>query len=572
MVSSRVGLALLLMGSLWAPAEAVAQSDTISSVREVNERLRYYYRTSPRFGSVDRGGLETELDRVCDGGSALCHGGDPDRGYCPQNVYCHPTEEFLLDALLEEAGKSPNSGFVLGQAVYGLVKFRFLEDAAALVNGCEAEEWWCNALRGYLLHDLGRMAEAETLFREAVAGAPSSFLCDAGDALWLLGEWDQRPGDIDHLPDARVETAGWSCEERLAASDTLLWLADPLFNDPGNDRWTEHMARALAAHFAWEIRRATRGAEVPQRYVDHDRAMRIRRGTWDSFDLPPGRSEVRFWTSEAAARYHFVPDVKAGDWWNPVWRLNGTLLDEGYSPDLGPFFPVPVQIARFRGDGTLRLAASADLRGPPFRRVPEAQTYLVLSQGPGSVNQRLEEVVHRSNPVFVGEFEPGRSVLALEVMMEIGIGWERRVVSPLLMNGPELSDLLLFRPSSDSVPGSLTEAAAVMLPQPVLEEGVALGVYWETYGAPAGAELQFSLTLQRDTGGIVDRLRALLPGGAQEGQGQVAWSEEGEGEGHSRSLSLDLEELDEGNYVVVVRVEWFGQPPMEKRRSFTIGG
>jgi hypothetical protein len=184
----------------------------------------------------------------------------------------------------------------------------------------------------------------------------------------------------------------------------------------------------------------------------------------------------------------------------------------------------------------------------------------------------MGEVVHRTNPVFVGAYEPGRNVVALEVLTEIGVGWERRVVSPLTINGPELSDLLLFQPSEASEPDSLQGAAAVMLPSPVLGEGQSLGVYWETYGAPAGADIQFSLTLRRNPGGVVDRLRALLPGGAQEGQGRVVWSELGEGERHSRSLSLDLGELDEGNYVVVVQAEWSGQSPMERRRSFSVGG
>jgi hypothetical protein len=561
---------LFCLASVSAPAGA--QTDTLAAVDRIKERLRYHYRTSPRFGLLNPNRVQTDVDRYCDGATALCHGGDPDRGFCPINTPCHPTEEFLVDALLEEATAQPSSGYVMGQAVYGLTKFGYDAKVIELLNGCAAEAWWCDALRGYHFYYMSQWAGAEALLRGAMDRAPEEFRCRVGDALWLLGDWDQRRGGIDLLPEAVEEAADWGCEKRLAVSDTLLWLADPLFGDEVNERWTEHVVRGLAAWFSAEINEAGRGSRVPQRYQDHDWAMTIRRGTWDSFEILPGRGGFRFWTSDEWARFHFVPDVDPENLSNPTWNLVGNLLKEGFTPDYGPFLPLPVQLARFRRPGSLKLAAAGSLGGPQLRRVREASARLVLSDGPGGEAIRREQEVRRAHPVFTLEAPARRYLLGFEVTTEIGIGWERRTVIPLSGEGPELSDLLLFDPEQGPEPDSLSKAAAVMFASDSLEGGDPVGVFWETYGAPESTMLDFEITLERDPGGIVDRLRALFSGGSQEGRGRVAWTEEAVGEIHPRSLALDFSNLGPGDYVLVLRAGWNGQNHLERTRRFSLGG
>jgi len=566
-------LPLIVLAGIFTPELAEAQRDTLEAIDRVNRQLRYHYGTSPRGGLMAGGRLETDLDKYCDGGSgSLCHGGDPDRGYCPKDVPCHPTEEFLVEVLLKAATENPGSGYVMGQAVYALTKFGYQEEASNLVHACEAEGWWCNALRGYLLHSRGLVREAEALFREAMRRAPAPVMCLHGDAMWLLGEWDQRTGHVDALPQARDETSDWSCVERLLASDTIWWWADPLYNVEGNDRWTEHMARAMSARFAAEIRRAIRGSEVPSRYVDYDWAMRIRRGAWDSFEVPPGGASMRFWTSKEKALYHFLPEVKPDDLSNPTWSLQGTLQKEGFTPDYGPLYLLPVQLARFRVEDSLRIAAAGGLLASPLRRASGATAYFILTDGPESMPLRLVEEVRRTNPVFIGEAPARDYVAGFEVMTGIGIGWDRRLVSPLQSQGPELSDLLLFDPSERSEPDSLLEVAATMLGSTTIERGNRIGVFWETYDAPQGATLEFVLTLEGDPGRLVDRLTAFFSGGSQEGRGRVMWTEPATGGTHPRSVALDLTDLEEGDYTLVLRVQWPGQPPIERTRSLTIGG
>ena len=547
------------------------QADTLDAIRRVNLLLGTHYETSPRLAHFRGPRLGNTRDRYCDGGEGdLCHGGDPDRDYCPIDVLCHPNEDRLVEVLSEAATEYPASGYLMGQAVYALTKFGHPREAVELVNACEAEEWWCDALRGYVLHSMGHVTEAESLFREAMRGSPAPVMCSFRDALWLLGKWDQRTGGVEDLPDAREETSEWSCVDRLSASDTIWWWADPLYSVEGNDRWVEHIARAMSARFAAEIRRATRGADVPLRYLEHDWAMRVRRGPWDSFERLPGGSALRMWTSQENARYHFVPDVEPGALAKPTWRLLGGVQDEGYTPDYGPLFPIPVQLARFIAQDSLLIAVAGSLEDSPIERASSVTAYFFLTDGPGSLPLQLVADSSGETPVLLGQAAVRDYVASFEVVTRIGIGWHRQAVSPLAAHGPEVSDLLLYDPSERSEPDSLLAATASMLGSTTLERAARLGVFWETYGVPQGATLEFELRLERDTGRLVDRLTGLFPGGSQEARGRVAWTEPGSTGTHPSAISLDLNDLRSGEYALILTVQWPGQPVMERRREFRV--
>ena len=63
------------------------QADTLDAIRRVNLLLDTRYETSPQFAHFRGPRLGNTRDRYCDGGEGeLCHGGDPDRGYCPIGV------------------------------------------------------------------------------------------------------------------------------------------------------------------------------------------------------------------------------------------------------------------------------------------------------------------------------------------------------------------------------------------------------------------------------------------------------------------------------------------------------
>ena len=110
-----------------------------------------------------------------------------------------------------------------------------------------------------------------------------------------------------------------------------------------------------------------------------------------------------------------------------------------------------------------------------------------------------------------------------------------------------------------------------MLGSTRLEEGARLGVFWEVYGVREGETLSFELTLEREIGGLVDRLTGFFPGGSQEGRGRVAWTEPAAGETHPRGITLNLSDLRTGEYILVLTVQWPGQPRLERRRALRVG-
>jgi hypothetical protein len=486
-------------------------------------------------------------------------------------VLCHPNEVRLLDALAESAVQHPNSGYLMGHAVYALTKFGYEDDAADLVELCEAEDWWCDALRGFVLHSTEQAVEAEALFRRAMNGAPDGVRCSYENALWLLGDWDQRTSGIEALPDGRERTSEWSCARSLAASDSIWWWADPLYSVEGNDRWTEHIARAMSAQFYADIRRARRRSEVPRRFQEHDWAMRVRRGPWDSYDRPLGRDSARLWTSQESAEYHFVPELDPGDLSNPTWRIVGDLQDEGYTPDYGPLVPIPVQMARFRSEGSLRIALAGSLAGTRLERAPRGTAHFLLTDGPERFPLHLVAEVSREPPRFLGTAPAQEYVAAFELSTRIGTAWDRRAISPLKTLGPEISDLLFYDPSERGEPDSLMAAAAAMLGSATADRTVGLGVFWETYGVPHETTLEFEVAVERASGGLVDRITRLLPGGERLGLGQIRWTEPSSAETHSKAVALDLTELDPGEYTVVIRVRWPGQGALEARRRVMVG-
>jgi hypothetical protein len=553
------------------PPALSALPDSSEGITRVRRLIRNYYRGIDRLSTTRGDPPSPRQDRLCEAGpGSVCHGGDPDRGLCNQNAPCHSTNEFLLEGLQEEARKYPGSGFLMGQAVYAFTKFGRIQEAQDLVDLCQAEGWLCQALQAYVLYSYAPMTEVEAAFRSALDQAPDSIRCRWGDATWLLGEWDQRVGGREYLPEAWEETEGWDCRRRMAVSDTLFWLANPLYSRGGNDRWTVHMARAMAAHLYAQLRETVRGRPFPEEEVARDWAMRIRRGPWDSYQFLGDGRRVALWTSLDAARYHFIPDVSLNDLSHPRWQLQGDILTEGYTPEYGPIFIIPGQVARFRDAGRLKVATSAGVGGSRLDRALDLTAHLVLTDGPRSMAAMETREFREERPMVVAVGEPRNYVLSLEVETNLGIGLHRELIQPLAMDEPEISDLLLFEAEGAGSEASLDAIGTRMLGTVTVPAAEELGVFWEVYGVPEDQEMAFDLTLERAAGGLVDRLRGLFPGGEQEGRGRVAWTEPSTGLTHPRSVTLNLASLEPGRYVLVLRARWGEAVELERRRELRI--
>jgi hypothetical protein len=561
-------LTLGLSGTLGHPLPQSA--DTLEANRRLKRQLLRYY--DARWDEFiyeimgDRGRCSPD-----DGHE--CFGGDPDRAACPPDFMCHPYS--LINEIIEDltvaSREHPDAGWIVGFTVYTLLKFDRPLEAFDIAQGCEAAEWYCSLLEGYVFHEVGRLDEADSRFHQGLELAPDSITCLLSGASWAMPNRDRRR--LDARP----------CEAQLAASDTIWWFADPLYALLGNDRWTEHVSRSVSTYLfdnpllysypandhleAVEYLRPDRSRDLFERGL----SLRIPRGVRDSWYFE--RTEYSliggFSTSHKAARYHFVPDFEDGDLSRPIWRLDARMDDEGYTPTYGAFYELPTQIARFRRADSLMVAVAGTLDGSPLAEANEASAYLILSDGPDSFPVQLSSEVHERRAVFLAQTPPERYVASFEILSELGMGRHRQMLGPLATQGPGVSDLLLYELVGDHEPDSLLIAAGMMLGEAVLEPGDRPGVYWETYGAGAGEPVTFELEVRREGGGILDRVVRMVSGG-EEGRGRLSWTEPSPGPVFRNAVVLDLEGLGEGRYVLRLRASWPGQESLETERAFAV--
>jgi hypothetical protein len=549
---------------LLAPAVPQELPDTSDAVARV-ERALANYRNAAQHPS---GGICVGTE------SRTCFGRDWAVNRCRPGQDCDPPPDRLISTLLEAAGEAPHSGYVMGHAVFTLTRWDRHLEALQVAQACEAEEWWCAALEILVYQTAGRPSETTARYPAFRDNAPDEALCELQDAIWLLGAFPvmSPPG----LPRFRARWLEEGCARRLAASDTIFWLADPLYIAEGNDRRVEHLSRSLKVRLTNEFQAAWR---MPNEIARVYRRQRIiRRGPWNSYDrvnrLPggaPGGVGWALWASEYAAPYHFVPDVPAEGlegFDRPTWDLMAELEDEGYKPSYGTFHLVPTQLARFREPGepgAIKVAAAAGVSGTPMEDAAESG-YLVFTDGPGSFPLQLSAPFNEGRAVYLAEAEAKPYVVSFEILTPGKVGWHREKIWPIGTEGAGLSDLLLYRPTGLEEPDSLLGAAALMLPFTELGEAAGeVGLYWETYGLEAGVPVEFELEV-RGEGGLIDRLLRLLPGGPQEGPGRLAWSGPAGGEGFGRAVILDLRNLDDGSYTIVLRARQEGVEAVETSR------
>ncbi len=125
-----------------------------------------------------------------------------------------------LAALRARVGAHPRLDETL---VFAYAWRRRPEALAIPLTGCDAADWWCDALRGLAAHRVGATVTAEHHFARVLAALPPAEAC----------RWHM----LALLPRA-------SCAHASPAQDSLRWwLSDPLWLEPGNDRWTEHLSR-----------------------------------------------------------------------------------------------------------------------------------------------------------------------------------------------------------------------------------------------------------------------------------------------------------------------------------------
>lgn len=187
----------------------------------------------------------------------------------------------LINVLQRVVQADPSNKWPIGQLVRGLIDQGTTDAADSALDSCIADAWWCELLRGYVsAANAARAPNADTAeshafraeqhYRRGLASMPADTRCQLTD----IGELFE--------PVLRARYAHMPCTERDSVNAQVWWLADPLWSDTGNSRFSEQMTRAMLLQlkmglshderFDWRI---TSGSDA--------RVELVRRYGWPAF-------------------------------------------------------------------------------------------------------------------------------------------------------------------------------------------------------------------------------------------------------------------------------------------------
>jgi hypothetical protein len=507
----------------------------------------------------------TGAGNVCDARiGRFCQWNDEDSHPPTEPKPIREARDRLISSLDSAAARSPNDDWITGQRIRYLVEAG--RDSAALVvaESCAGTPWWCDALRGLALHEVGNHAAADSAFDRALQGMPARERC----------RWTDMSILFDDAQKKRFGKVGCGRNEALAAR--LWWLADPLLAVPGNDRKSEHYAR----HAMSLILDGTR-AGYGVRWDDDLRELVVRYGWSRYWTLAPGSGpdphEGAISGHEAAPNYHFFPETakldSLTDIGDAAWNLHDQYSAERYSPSAATAFgSLAPQVVRFRRGDSVEVVAAYDVSTDTAITGAALHTALVLQRDEREQPLISESMSARGWHSLMMDSSP--RLLSLEAWNpeKKRAARTRRSVLPLPRSGSvTLSDILLF----DATSPEATDLASI-LPRALGSQTVAgsrkLGIYWETYGlARADSALPVTLTLSRITTGALRRLAESIGLGKRTAPLSIAWRETPRLGGiATRSVVLDLSLIPRGRYRLELDLSPSGAQPVTTTRIIDI--
>ena len=511
--------------------------------------LRVYYHRVLR-GSFEMSYCSPDQDDIC-------FNGDHEDRRC-RMVGCRTdamVNDFAAD-VERVARERPDNPLAIAQAVYALSRLGRHPVAAAVAKECAAVEWWCELVAGMAYHRAGLEDIAEGRFQTGLAEADPEVACRLEGVSELLHEADRH----------RYEEL--ACADRGPFHDRFWWLADPMLTTPGNDRWSEHVARRFELLLHERLVRATRldvddlQRSLVSRHRDRHEALVVRRGFEDSWaggfedswaEGFRGRA-FRSWVSQWAARYQFAPTSPLGAGLEALsYDLEAGEFDEGYTPtDYGPFFELPAQFGRFRESAKMVVVVAARPDRTPLD--PAEVRFLATDRPRGALRATgpLESALH---PTFVAEVPYAPLLVAIETVDDRGAAARAREgLGVLARDGLGLSDPLLVEGSADDLPGTREEALAAMRGSTRVDWGREIVVYWEVYGLQDQERIEVSVGVSGEREAVTTRIMSALGVRSEAAAPVVAWSELATGSVHPMAIAIDVRALQDGDYTLVLAV------------------
>ena len=448
---------------------------------------------------------------------------------------------------LDDLGsRFPGSDWISGQRVRYAIEAADDSAALAAARACRGTRSWCIALTGMALHFSGDYLGAEAALDSAVSILPRDVRCAWTDIGYML------EGDLAK----RYRELG--CDGRADLERRIWWLADPMFSLPGNDRRTEHFARAVMD----VIQRDSRNAPG-MRWGPDSREILMRYG-WPVFwtlEPAPANSNMSLPSVTEHQRtpsFHFFPIVRHPDSLaalRPVrFNTDQRKARERYSPRYAEsLVAIDPQIARFvRGDSVL-LVAGYDISGDTAFRSDTVRAAIVVTNVAKGEPASGVTAAARRRAALAMKAAPGLSLVGVEIISPDSRQVARSRI-PIELEAPDrgrvsVSDVLLFE-TEGGLADTMEEAMKRMLGSSRVAGDRKLGLFWEIYDLhAAGTQLPVALTLTRLKGGTMERMLQTLGIVDNPTPVSIRWTETPANIAVSpRSIVIDLSLIPKGRY------------------------
>lgn len=563
--AGRTACVFLALALAAAPAAALPQTPRRDSV----DAKRVALRAQNRFELVRRYNLPTGYTgggQVCDARvGRFCQWNDDDPPPPKEPNAIRQARDRLIATLDSAAARSPADDWIAGQRIRYLLEAGRDTAAVRAAESCAGTAWWCDALRGLALHEVGANAASDSAFHKALSAMPAGERCRWTDMSMLLDDAQRK----------RFGKVG--CGRRDAVAARLWWLSDPLLAVPGNDRESEHYSRQMMSLIL-----AGTPAGYNTRWGDDLRELVVRYGWSRYWTQSPGPTssphEGPISGHEASPNYHFLPETvkidSVSDIGDSTWNLRNQRSAERYSPRMATILGnLAPQIALFRRGDSVQVVAVYDVSQDTLLSGEAIHSALVLARDERDQPLISELAIPRGWHSLTVDAAP--RLLSLET-------WNtekkraarlRRGVSlaPRKPNSVSVSDILLFDAGSPEASG-----LAAILPRALgsltIDRSSKLGLYWETYGlSKPDSALPVSLTLSRITEGALRRLAEAIGLGKRTAPLSIAWNETPPlGGVATRSVVLDLSLIPRGRYRLKLELTPGGSRPVTATRVIEI--
>jgi len=490
-------------------------------------------------------------------------------------------ERERLIATLDSLGRvNPADNWIAGQRVRYLDEIGRNADALTVARECRAYGWWCAALEGFALHQLGRYAEAERAFDQVLGMMGPAEVCQWRDISLYLDN------------DTRRQYSRNLCgtPERVVFEDRVWWFARTRYGMAGNDSRTEHFARLVYTEFLRDAPSAYMfGFDLDERELvlrfgwsrAFSRGPEIRAPYGSTFQGPP--YQIIGHDPTPAHRFippqHVLTTPTTSD--STDWAVQLPPVVARYQPPYAKqILMLEHQQGLFRRGDTALVVLAYDVSKIPEMAGAALEGALVLT--PGGVptaNATIRDAVPPKGTMTVRA--PWGALLMSAEIAAPGVSKLARArygIRPPFAQGARvvLSDLLFYTPYGE-FPTSVEEALPHALATQKVQSGQPLGVFWEAYNTnPAGERMTISLTVVPETeeaGGLRRGLRALRL--ARESQPVSITVEDVSARGASRSaraVQLDISTLRAGDYLVQLEVSVAGQYTIRADRRIVVTG